>query len=539
MKFVTRSLVILIALYGLVFVLGDIYLARSQAPLWGGVIFAAAFIGLQFLAGPYVISWLLDIMWIDSTHAAERSFSRIPEASFQFLERLCAERGLKMPRIGVIESGTPNAFTFGHVPRNARLVITSGLVDVLTVDELNAVLAHEVGHIEHWDFAVMAVAALVPLLLYQVYVGSRYNSNTRLVAIGAYACYFVSQFVVLLLNRTREYFADQYSAQVTRRPDELSSALVKIATGLLKAEGQYEKVLTEGSDDAKKQARRQHRLSGTMAIMGISHVRAAGALTLGGSDPAAAARVMRWDLVNPWARFYQLSSTHPLTALRVRELNREAAVMYQVPKYQLLEHERVSWATFPIQVVLWAAPLLTGGALLFNWLLLTDRHTRAWSMPARWTPWLLIATGLFWMLRVLYRYHGQFEPATVAGLLDDVQVSEMRPRAVRLEGEILGRGQPGAFWSPDLVLRDSTGMLFVLYRQSIPLMRFLFAITAAQDYVGHRVVIDGWYRRGLRPYVEMSRISIPDDGITHRGYSRWVQLAIAAAGVLIGYAWLS
>jgi hypothetical protein len=109
---------------------------------------------------------------------------------------------------------------------------------------------------------------------------------------------------------------------------------------------------------------------------------------------------------------------------------------------------------------------------------------------------------------------------------------------VRLEGEILGRGHPGAFWSPDLVLRDATGMLFVLYRQTIPLMRFLFAITAAQDYIGQRVVIQGWYRRGLRPYVEMSKISSVDGGITHRGYSRWVQLAIAAAAVLIAYLWL-
>jgi hypothetical protein len=75
----------------------------------------------------------------------------------------------------------------------------------------------------------------------------------------------------------------------------------------------------------------------------------------------------------------------------------------------------------------------------------------------------------------------------------------------------------------------------VLYRQSIPFMRFLFAITAAENYVGRRVVIEGWYRRGLRPYVEMSKITIPEDERSHRGYSRWVQLALAAAAVLIGY----
>src|SRR5690349_6011575 len=125
MRFLTRSLIILIALYGLLFVVGNLYLAKAHAPLWGGVVFAVVFIALQFLLAPYLISWLLDIMWIEPANAGERSMSRIPEESWQFLEKLCAERGLKMPRIGLIQSGTPNAFTFGHVPSDARLVVTS------------------------------------------------------------------------------------------------------------------------------------------------------------------------------------------------------------------------------------------------------------------------------------------------------------------------------------------------------------------------------------------------------------------------------
>jgi hypothetical protein len=113
----------------------------------------------------------------------------------------------------------------------------------------------------------------------------------------------------------------------------------------------------------------------------------------------------------------------------------------------------------------------------------------------------------------------------------------MMPRAVRLRGEILGRGQPGAFWSPDLVLRDSTGIIFMLYRQSIPLVRFLFAVTAAENYVGQEVVVEGWFRRGLAPYVEMSKLT-GTDNISHRTYSRWVQLILAAVAVAIGWLWL-
>jgi hypothetical protein len=114
----------------------------------------------------------------------------------------------------------------------------------------------------------------------------------------------------------------------------------------------------------------------------------------------------------------------------------------------------------------------------------------------------------------------------------------MRPRAVRLQGEILGQGVPGAFWSPDLVLRDATGHLFVLYRQSIPFARLFFAITEAGEWIGKTVVIEGWYRRGVQPYVEMSRLT-GADGTTRRTYSRWVQYAIAAATTAAGLLWLS
>lgn len=138
--------------------------------------------------------------------------------------------------------------------------MTSGLVDVLTVDEANAVLAHEIGHIEHWDLAVMTIAALAPLLLYQVYAFTRNISSFRALAYGAYLFYWVSQFVVLLLNRTREYFADHYAAEVTRAPEALSSALIKIAYGMVKSDGQHNEALKRKTVD--EQMRREHRIAG-------------------------------------------------------------------------------------------------------------------------------------------------------------------------------------------------------------------------------------------------------------------------------------
>jgi len=234
------------------------------------------------------------------------------------------QRGLSVPKIGIIESGTPNAFAFGRLRRDARIVVTRGLIDLLTEEETDAVVAHEVGHIAHYDFAVMAVAAMAPLLLYQIYVWTRGSNHSRLASYGAYLCYIASEFMVLALNRTREYGADHFSACEGHAPNALSSALVKIAYGMVRTTGEAARIAKEGTDEEKKAARKSAQAGRTLGLMGIMAASGSPAMALGELNPEETARVMRWDLVNPWARVYELSSTHPLTAMRLRALNREA-----------------------------------------------------------------------------------------------------------------------------------------------------------------------------------------------------------------------
>lgn len=529
MKFLTRSILILLALYGLVFALVNALLATIGAPIWLALLFPVFFAGLQYLVSPYVINWVLDIGWDDTK-------TLLPAANRAFLEQLCAQRGLAVPRVGIIYSGTPNAFSFGRVRSDASIVVTKGLLDVLTPEESNAVIAHELGHIEHYDFAVMAIAALVPLLLYQVYVFTRRINRARLVAYTAYLCYLVTQFVVLLLNRTREYYADHYSADVTHEPQALSSALVKIAYGLVRAEGEYEKAVQLRTNQGHWE--REHRLGGSVAVLGISNLRSGAALALSGANPEAASAVMQWDLVNPWSRVYELQSTHPLTALRVRSLNEQALSAGQVSEYQLPSDRKIRWGgTFPVELFLWAAPYVFGFVLLTSLWFGRTLADLGFAIPAGLDAFCLAALGIAWFLRVGYRYRGEFADATVETLIRDLGVSQMQPRAVRLKGTIVGRGMPGAFWSPDLVLRDASGIIFLLYRQSIPFARFLFAMSAAEAYIGQEVTVEGWFRRGLSPYVEMSVLTGPD-GKSHHTYSRWIQYALALICATIGCLWL-
>jgi Zn-dependent protease with chaperone function len=553
MGFVSRSLLLLMALYGLVFAIGDAYLLRGGAPIWSGVIFVVILIAIQYLASPWLIEMFFSISWDEDA---------IPPAQRAFVERLCRERGLPMPRLGIIYSGTPNAFAFGRLRRDARVVVTEGLLKMLTEDEANAVLAHEVGHIAHYDFAVMALASMAPLLLYQIYIWTDRINNLRTVSYAAYLAYWVGQIMVLLLNRTREYGADHFSAEVTRQPSVLSSALVKICYGMLQERSEARRLTLQGSKDEKKDAKRQLQFGQSLSLMGIAAASGGDAMALAINTPEGAAKVMRWDLVSPWARFYELGSTHPLTAMRLKALNRDAAAMGQDAGYPLPTDTRVRWAGFPIEFAFWIAPLACG-FILFTWFWIgKPLRELGVVLPPSFLPCVTIALGVTWAARIAFRYRGQFARQQIGILLEDLTVSQMRPRAVELEGEVVGHGVPGALWSPDLVLKDDTGFIFLLYRSSIPFGRFLFAIRNADRFIGERVTVRGWYRRGITPYVEIARVEarVPStpgsgsstslfgkDGVTApteyeqfvaRSYSHWIQLALTAVCVTVGVAWL-
>src|SRR5205807_3933547 len=116
----------------------------------------------------------------------------------KFVRRVCAEHRMRFPWFGIIDDGAPQAFTYGHHPSNARVVISRGLFELLTPEEVEAVVAHELGHARNWDMALMTLANLVPLLLFYLYqVSIRLSEKEEkakpawLVGLGAYVLYVI------------------------------------------------------------------------------------------------------------------------------------------------------------------------------------------------------------------------------------------------------------------------------------------------------------------------------------------------------------
>jgi heat shock protein HtpX len=164
------------------------------------------------------------------------------------IERLCAIADLRKPRVAVIESDVPNAFATGRNQKHAAVAVTTGLWNRLEPKEVEGVLAHELSHIANRDVLVMTVAsffAMIAAVLTRVGLysgmfggmgGNRDNNNQipvwLVVLVVSVVTYFLSQILILAISRYREFAADRGSALITGAPENLMSALQKIASGI-------------------------------------------------------------------------------------------------------------------------------------------------------------------------------------------------------------------------------------------------------------------------------------------------------------------
>ena len=164
------------------------------------------------------------------------------------IERLCAMADLRKPRVAVIESDVPNAFATGRNQKHAAVAVTTGLWNRLEPKEVEGVLAHELSHIANRDVLVMTVAsffAMIAAVLTRVGLysgmfggmgGNRDNNNQipvwLVVLVVSVVTYFLSQILILAISRYREFAADRGSALITGAPENLMSALQKIASGI-------------------------------------------------------------------------------------------------------------------------------------------------------------------------------------------------------------------------------------------------------------------------------------------------------------------
>ncbi len=501
------TFVVLYGMLGIIFII----LAESGAMSKGAAVLSTiAAIFLNYLISPFIMDifmrWLQNLNWVP--------VSELPQPLGEFIIQTCSNEKIPIPSIGIIDDGSPNAFTYGHTPYNARIVITRGLMEQLSPEEVNAVVAHEIGHVVHWDILLMTMASMVPILLYYISrrlmeSGSGDNKNLAAIGVVAYIFYVIAEYAVLFLSRTREYWADRYAAEATKNPNALSRALIKVAYGLASGAERSDRAAVSAGETVS--ARRGGALNSLGALgifdsVGAKNLVATSARTLDkkftndmdseemkGNIMGA----MQWDLWNPWAIYYQLHSTHPLPALRIDALSKTALTYDQVP-YIIFDREKPEsyWDDFLVDLIVSYLPMI---GLMAGAAISAKAHVNPFAFPA-----ILYGVGYLAMLFFSYPQN-DFPEHSVASLLKYVKVSGVRSIPATIKGRIIGRGIPGLIYSEDLVVQDNTGYIFMDYEQPLAIFNFFFGLKN-ERFIGTEVRAIGWYRRAPVPYFELSHL---------------------------------
>lgn len=482
---------------------------------------------IQFLISPFLTD--LSMKWFYKA----KFNHEIPEYLKKFIEEVCQKENMKYPRIGFIDDGAPNAFTYGHTKNDARIIITRGILDLLSEEEVKAVVGHELGHAVHYDMLFMTVAQLVPLVLYGIYTilinsdrksSSNNDSNSygTIIAIVAYILYVISNYVILWLSRTREYYADSYAVEITKNPNALASALVKVGYGLT----------TSSNSNGKSAAAKSNAL-------GIFDSKASKSLVVSSYDNGEISKdniknAMKWEQWNIWAKWYELNSTHPLISKRLlaisersKEFNQEPYIAFDLEKTESYVDD------FIVELLINFLPviMLILGIVVFTIMILIEN-----------VDYVVLLAGLTIFMVVLTSFikfnrrhpNKDYKDSTVRDLLSEVKVSNITAIPCSLEGEVIGRGDPGYIFNEDMTIQDKTGIIFLDYNQPLFIVNKIFALFKNKDNIGKTIKVKGWYRRSPVPYVEIKSYEV--DGITKKIFTYGLSKTIYILGFILSIA---
>lgn len=534
------STVTLSLLGGMVFVLclALIFIADSQHPQIGLLIalgLTLIFSLVSFFLSPFIMDIVQSVLYQTQWVSLETIRTHSPESA-EVIERVCREKNLLTPRLGIIFDQNPTAFTYGSLPNQARLVVSEGLFTYLDDDEVATVYAHELGHIVHWDFAIMTLASTLVQVTYLIYTFLRRISRggsgkaekiAQQLALTAYVFYLVGTYLILYLSRTREYYADHFAAETTGNPNGLSRALVKIAYGIV--------------EEGKREAEPSKLIQGTRAL-GIYDPK--GATSTGtayrmAADSYQIGKVFLWDIFNPWGWWMELNSTHPLTGKRIRALTTYAEQMGIKCEFDMARvikdgkylNKKRLYSTFALDMLLinsqWIGGLL--GAAVGGFLVYLYHYPLLVVSFALWG----FAIGIWLKVAVMYPDFHHAPPVDILTLMGDPYASPLRGKPVRLKGEFVGRGEAGYRYGSDLKLQDNTGMIFARYASRFGAIgNFFFGAGRAESLIGSEVQVIGWFRRGIMPWLDLVKIKSKRDEV--HSYHRFSMVLLGFAAVVVG-----
>ncbi|NJR37605.1 MAG: M48 family metalloprotease [Leptolyngbyaceae cyanobacterium CSU_1_4] len=455
-----------------------------------------------------------------------------PEAT-RLLKRVCAQRHQKVPRLGWLPHAVPLTLTYGYLPNNARIVVSQGLLEQLSEDEIAALYAVELAHIRHWDFAILSWMAGVALLPHWVYWqvaiwGDRQSDRVLqtvavIVSSLAYGLYHFLRLPGLTLARMRHYYSDRTAAELTGNPNALTRGLVKMAIGI------------------HQEIQRQGQTSSLLERLDLLIPVGASQALRGLPNPA----FLEWDRCNPYRQWLAVNNSHGALGDRLHLLG-----MYA--QHWRLESE-LDWETrnHPKpnpRFLLQAAPFLgiaAGLAIALGlWSLGWIAGQAGWlGLSWLWgdrslligAPLIGFSVGTFWRINTFFPDIKRNLPLTsdLSSWLSNPIALPIDSPPIRLQGKLLGRRGFSNRLHQDLLLHTETGFIRLHHTSNLGVFKNLMPQPLRpEQFLNEIVTVTGWFRRGVSPWIDVETIQTPQ-GRTLRGeHPVWSTTLGAIAAVL-------
>ncbi len=488
---------------------------------------------ILFFASPWIIDAVLKGLY-GLKPLSTAAIARHSAETHRLIQRFSQQHKIPVPKLGILPTQTPIAFTYGCLPKFARIVVSQGLLDSLTEEEIAAIYAGEFGHIAHWDFAWMSLITVATQIPYSIYQQCAIVSNQlrkikfnhafvskliRMIADGfvmisaiAYGFFWIFRWSGFWLSKQRMIDSDRYACDLTGNPNGLARALIKtmIATA-----------------QTIKHEKQTHDLLESFELLNPISYRQA-ILFEGLFDRVALSTLFQWDFANSAQSLIGNRLAQIMSYCQQWHLRPELEIEPSAPIKQ--KKNRLQFAPLfgssigvAIAAFLWliAQALYAIGNFRLNWLA---------SDYSLFPSFALIGFGIGLIIR-FNRYFPESRngETDLTSLLIQPNLTLIDSPVVRLEGTLIGRTGASNQLAQDLLLQTETGLIKLHYCSQFGAIGNLFSALP----IGQSAIVTGWLRRSATPWVDVD--TIRTRSLLRSGYQVWT-LIVASAVILLGIA---
>lgn len=466
--------------------------------------FLLAIFTILWVASP----WLLDILLsnFDTRRPLEKQqLNRYSPDANQLLIRYCQQKGWKLPQLFVSQESAPFAYSYGHLPRTARIVVSQGLLEQLENDEIATVYAIELGHITYGDVALTSLYSLITLPIYGLYQtisrwGDRFGNKSGRSLLGLFASFFYCIWWLLIgtslwFSQLRHYYSDRRAAEISGHPNATIRALLKMAIGI--------------AGDIEKQEQTSPLLESLNLLLPVGHKQS---LSLGSTATHISFEsYLMWEYLNPYRWWFTINNSHLMMGNRIQRL-------CQIARQWRLETELSIEKQQPLQIrhqsffigmaPWWGIPLglLLGFLIWLVWQIAYAVEV----LNLKWiyddwnflTGCILIGFSIGTLVRINL-FFPEIKPSEIQtnenfiSLLTNPASLPVDSNSVMLAGKLIGRCGTCNYLGQDLILQTNRGLLKLHH------ISWLGQAVNPQDFIGRQVLVRGWLRRGATPWIDI------------------------------------